>query len=162
MTAINSSTSSLRSCFESYVPQRRMDKETTPTPNAHPSAKYRGAVVEVSWANCQHTPVHSLRINLICIHLSARSFDRALHGSPLTTGPSTAASFLSAGRCPSEPCPGSRLRKRIRPAPVSDFGRCPNIRVLNDKRKPIGYLDIKTIKRKFEQGVAGSGDVLCE
>ena len=31
-----------------------MDKETTPTPNARPGAKYRGAVVEVSFLKLSH------------------------------------------------------------------------------------------------------------
>ena len=35
-------------------------------------------------------------------------------------------------------------------------------RVLNEKRKPIGYLDVKAIKQKFEQGAAESEDELCE
>ena len=37
-----------------------------------------------------------------------------------------------------------------------------NGRVLNEKRKPIGYLDVKAIKQKFEQGAAESEDELCE
>lgn len=32
--------------------------------------------------------------------------------------------------------------------------------VLNDKRKPIGYLDVKAIKSKFEKGAAGMEDRL--
>jgi hypothetical protein len=34
--------------------------------------------------------------------------------------------------------------------------------VLNDRRKPIGYLDVKAIKSKFEKGEAGLEDQLGE
>ena len=35
------------------------------------------------------------------------------------------------------------------------------VRVLNDRRKPIGYLNIPNIKTKFERGEAGEEDPLC-
>jgi hypothetical protein len=34
--------------------------------------------------------------------------------------------------------------------------------VLNDKRKPIGYLDIPVLKKKFENGRADPEEQLCK
>ena len=57
-----------------------------------------------------------------------------------------------AARFPSE-MRGDQVRHRDREAHCS---------VLNDRRKPIGYLDVKAIKSKFEKGEAGLEDQLGE
>jgi len=73
-----------------------MEKETTPTPNVHPGAKYRGAVVEVSSTSTFAT---------LCV--------------TLTTGSSTPTGLLLAGRRYTKSRSGSGIRERIRSAPVS-------------------------------------------
>lgn len=34
--------------------------------------------------------------------------------------------------------------------------------VLNNNRRPVGYLNVPAIKRKFESGQAGETDIICE
>lgn len=36
------------------------------------------------------------------------------------------------------------------------------VSVLNDNRKPIGYLNVPALKSKFESGKAGDADPICK
>ncbi|ORY34208.1 hypothetical protein BCR39DRAFT_516758 [Naematelia encephala] len=51
------------------------------------------------------------------------------------------------------------LHLAIEAAYEREFDQLP---VLNDRRKPIGYLDVQAIKKKFAQGKADESDILSQ
>ncbi|ORX34747.1 hypothetical protein BD324DRAFT_131734 [Kockovaella imperatae] len=52
----------------------------------------------------------------------------------------------------------AQLSRALEAAYEREFDQLP---VLNDRRKPIGYLDVRSIRKKFESGQAGVDDEIA-